>query len=369
MAHLEEIKLSKNRVAHKLHYYENGKARIKYFGYRISKSKVLAVQMEMEANLALDKAGIPRAKKQDIQANNITLGEMVGKISSSRQHDVAAETLKRNLYSMELFIQVVGREMKVKDVTQSHIDQFKVYRYEYAVLEYGRKKWKLDEDKIKRGINKELENIKTMFRAACQKGIIPSIMIPKFEKYVVDRQRLPKVLSDDEIAETAHHLKGEALLAFWIIRYTGARRSEIARKTLSDDRGLKWKHIDWSEGNIRLYAKKKEKLVPMHDKLQDLLLERREELGLALDLEGHVIHFVRDTLTEKFRVAMKKAGINKPGLAVHVLRHTAATKLLLSGADIREVQEFLGHSSITTTEIYTHVNKERLKEKVRKAFD
>ena len=187
-------------------------------------------------------------------------------------------------------------------------------------------------------------------------------------RFLVDRQRLPKILSDDEIINTSTHLEGEALLAFWIIRYTGARRGEIARKTLNDERGLKWKHINWNKRRIRLYAKKKEKLVPMHDKLRDILLARKGQLADNFNPEDHVIHFVRDTLTEKFKGAMKKAGIDKPGVAVHVLRHTAATKLLESGADIRDVQEFLGHSSITTTEIYTHIDMEKLKEKINKAF-
>ena len=83
--------------------------------------------------------------------------------------------------------------------------------------------------------------------------------------------------------------------------------------------------------------------------------------------ELHVIGCVRDTLTEYFRRAMNKAGIDK-AVAVHILRHSAATALLESGANIREVQEWLGYASITTTEIYTHVQQERIKAVVERAF-
>jgi integrase/recombinase XerD len=80
-----------------------------------------------------------------------------------------------------------------------------------------------------------------------------------------------------------------------------------------------------------------------------------------------IIKIRKDTLTACFREAIKKAGIKKDG-AVHILRHTAATTLLDGGANLREVQEFLGHSRITTTEIYTHVSKGKLKAKVDHAF-
>ena len=62
-----------------------------------------------------------------------------------------------------------------------------------------------------------------------------------------------------------------------------------------------------------------------------------------------------------------KAGVDKPG-AVHILRHTAATALLEAGANIREVQEFLGHSQLSTTEIYTHIVQEKLDSAVLRAF-
>jgi len=73
-------------------------------------------------------------------------------------------------------------------------------------------------------------------------------------------------------------------------------------------------------------------------------------------------------LSAYFREAIEKAGIKKRG-AVHILRHTAATALLDAGANLREVQQFLGRSCVTTTEIYTHISKDKLKAKVAKTFD
>jgi site-specific recombinase XerD len=158
------------------------------------------------------------------------------------------------------------------------------------------------------------------------------------------------------------------LLAFWIIRYTGARRGEVARRFADDDRGLKWKHIDWINRTLRLYGKGKEILVPIHQKLYEILLDKRNELSADFDPDDHIIKYIKDTISTYFRRAMNKAGIDKPG-AVHILRHTAATALLEAGANLREVQEFLGHSKVTTTEIYTHVVKEKLQNAVQRAFN
>jgi len=119
---------------------------------------------------------------------------------------------------------------------------------------------------------------------------------------------------------------------------------------------------------VRLYAKKKERMIPLHPRLRELLLARKSEIGEACKPDTHVISFVRDTLSDYFAKARVKAGITKPG-AVHVLRHSAATTLLEANANIREVQQFLGHSSIAVTEIYTHVVNERLENAILRAFN
>jgi len=102
---------------------------------------------------------------------------------------------------------------------------------------------------------------------------------------------------------------------------------------------------------------KRERIIPLHPKLREILLPRR---GV-----GHIIPYIADTITRQFRQAMKKAGINKKG-AVHIIRHTAATYLRANGADLREIQEWLGHKDISTTEIYTHIAVEHLKQTVKK---
>jgi hypothetical protein len=91
---------------------------------------------------------------------------------------------------MKLFMAAVGKDTLVADLKPSHFDQFKNVHFEKAKKAYERKGWPYDEDKVKRGLNKEFENIRVVFRTAMKKGIIPERMLPKIQKIKVDRRRL-----------------------------------------------------------------------------------------------------------------------------------------------------------------------------------
>ena len=116
---------------------------------------------------------------------------------------------------------------------------------------------------------------------------------------------------------------------------------------------------------MRLKDKGKEKTVPLSDDLREILVKKRKDLGKSLNPEAHVIRFTQSALNQRFKKVMRKAGINKKG-SIHILRHSWATEALKQGANIREVQEWLGHTDISTTQIYTHIVNEQLQNLAKK---
>jgi integrase/recombinase XerD len=144
---------------------------------------------------------------------------------------------------------------------------------------------------------------------------------------------------------------------------TGLRVSEVVNLKMSD--------VNLEGGYLRCIGKgQKERLVPLGevairytrlylDKVRPSLLRKQaEENRLFLDRLGKPLR--RETIWKMLRRYGQLAGIEEK-IHPHLLRHSFATHLLEGGAEIRYVQEMLGHTSIATTQIYTHINKERLK--------
>ncbi len=137
-------------------------------------------------------------------------------------------------------------------------------------------------------------------------------------------------------------------LVLMVLYYSGIRVNEIVN--------LKWEDIDFQRGTIHLKTAKgeKERIVFFHEKLKGFI----EYFNLKK--EGYVFlsNFGKkyDDRTVQLIVknAARKSGISKK-VTPHILRHSFATHLLEAGADIRHIQKLLGHSSLQTTQIYTHV--------------
>ena len=222
-----------------------------------------------------------------------------------------------------------------------------------------------------RSLARCLVSIRMFYRFLVSEGKIDSnparfMGIPKMY------QHLPDVLSRDEVEALlvqpdTHTIPGRRDKAMLELLYaTGLRVTELI--------GLKMGNINLEAGYIRTIGKgSKERIIPMGTKAMDSLKEYLRngrpsffgkdpaKAGPYLFLNTRGRPMTRQGLWKIIRNHALKAGISKT-VTPHTVRHSFATHLLEGGADLRSVQIMLGHADISTTQVYTHVARERLKE-------
>ncbi len=176
-------------------------------------------------------------------------------------------------------------------------------------------------------------------------------------------RHLPKVLSMNEIEKIfSQKLSCSDKAVVELLYAAGLRVSELV--------GLDLQNVNIDHGYVRCFGKgSKERLVPIGDEAKSALKKYLKERDYII--QTHNLDTKRLFLTENGRKMsrqdvynlIKQLGesINK-NISPHTVRHSFATHLLENGADLRVVQELLGHSDVSTTQLYTHVSKKRLKE-------
>lgn len=195
-----------------------------------------------------------------------------------------------------------------------------------------------------------------------------SIKQPKLGRHLPSYLTIEEVkkLLDIEI-NTPYDARNKAILE--LMYATGLRISE----TIS----LEFKNIDTEDCIVRVMGKgSKERIVPINDyainALNDYIKNYRPSLIKKgetnyLFINNHGGMLTRQGVFKMIKAECLKKGINK-NISPHTLRHTFATHLLENGADLRVIQELLGHSDIQTTQIYTHITNEKLHEEYMAYF-
>lgn len=181
------------------------------------------------------------------------------------------------------------------------------------------------------------------------------------------RKKLPVYLTIDEVDRLlsievidAFSARNKAILE--LLYSSGLRISELVN--------LEIKNIDFDDCVVRILGKgSKERIVPMNDYAIDALKKYldnfrvdmlKDDINNYVFLNNHGKIMTRQGIFKMIKKECLKKGISK-NISPHTLRHTFATHLLQNGADLRVIQEILGHSDISTTQIYTHVTNEKLK--------
>ena len=223
-------------------------------------------------------------------------------------------------------------------------------------------------------IARKLAAIKAFYRFMTAEGYMdanPAEVVEAGTKGI----KLPRVLSEDEVVRllnqpditSAEGFRDRTMLE--VLYATGMRVSELINLTLE--------RVDLNMKYIIAFGKgSKERIVPLGSVAAEFLQQYLETVRPKLTHEDRNTNIVflafggheltRQRFWQIIRAYGRKAKINK-ALTPHILRHSFATHLLDNGADLRSVQELLGHSDISTTQIYTHLTNKRLRDIYAKA--
>ena len=220
-----------------------------------------------------------------------------------------------------------------------------------------------------RSQSRVISSIRSFFKYLELENIIDSNPSNLLESPKVGK-KLPEFLTVDEVNKLVSEVdrstkEGERNLAIIEVLYgCGLRVSELIELKISE--------IYWKEGFIRIIGKgNKERLVPLGSiaakQLKIYIHEIRVHKKINAECKDHVFlnkngkKISRVMIFKIIKKLTNKAGIKKK-VSPHTLRHSFATHLVEGGADLRAVQEMLGHESITTTEIYTHLDRNYLRQ-------
>ena len=246
--------------------------------------------------------------------------------------------------------------LRMYDVPPKKVEPEMVRNYMSRLYEQGREK---------SSQARALSSIKSFFNYLLLEEVIESSPAELIEAPKASRP-LPDTLSVEEIDRligsidnsTVKGLRDQAILE--VLYSCGLRVSELCELRMGD--------LFFGEGYIRVIGKgDKQRLVPVSGMARDRIQlymerrkeERRKEEILFLNNRGKKL--TRVMIFTIIKQAAQRAGINKK-ISPHTFRHSFATHLLEGGANIRQVQELLGHENILTTEIYTHLDSSHLRQ-------
>ncbi len=253
----------------------------------------------------------------------------------------------KDLKELEFFLESNYKNLDVREIDYFILRKFIIF---------------LNTKKInKKSIARKISTLKSFFKFLVREEIIKSspaasLLYPRQEK------KLPVFLTEKEVVSLLESIKGEGFLQLRdkaILEFlysTGARVSEMVN--------LRKEDVDLIGGMAKVMGKgRRERILPLGEPaikaINDYLKKRKDKSEfLFVNYRGRKLsdRGVR-LIIEKY---IKKLSLNT-GISPHTLRHTFATHLLNRGADLRSVQELLGHKSISTTQVYLHLSIENLK--------
>jgi integrase/recombinase XerC len=292
-------------------------------------------------------------------------------IHLEKERDVSPNTITAYRRDLDEFVTFLGGYYGAREWSWQGIDRLAIRGF----LAYQTRR-KLN----KRSISRSLSAVRSFYKYLHRNEQVEAnpargVASPKQDKYLpgyLDRAQITLLFQAAELKAQGGKFSDVRNSAILEIFYsTGMRLSEL--------RGINRMDIDLLSQQVKVRGKgRKERIIPIGDHAQLALRNyesKRDELLRTIGAKGDRTAFFLSSRGKRISIRAIQNAVKgfldkideSSGLSTHSLRHTFATHLLDAGADLRAVQELLGHSSISTTQIYTHTSVERLKQVYEKA--
>ena len=244
-------------------------------------------------------------------------------------------------------------KLKLKDIKEENINKYISYLFELNLKSSS--------------VNRKISSIKSLYIFLVKKNILKNspvneVISPKQEKY------LPFSMSEDEVdkllnsPKPSNKIEKRDKAMIEMLYATGMRISELVNLKITD--------IDTQRCVVKVLGKgSKERLIPFGEaaleSLNAYLSDREESTSKEIFLSNRRTKISRIAFWHRIKLYLSRENL-KHSISPHTLRHAFATHLLNRGADLRSVQLLLGHSDLSTTQIYTHIAKQRLSDVLKK---
>lgn len=246
-----------------------------------------------------------------------------------------------------------NKDLKYKNLQEDHINQYISFLFQRKMRSSS--------------VNRKISSIKSFYIFLVKRNFLKNsplndLVTPKQEKYLpesMSEAEVDKLLNSPDVANKIEN-RDKAMIE--MLYATGMRISELVNLKITD--------VDMKRCVVKVFGKgSKERLVPFGetalDSLKSYLNNRERSSSKEIFLSNRGKKMTRVAFWQRVKVYLIRENL-KNSISPHTLRHAFATHLINRGADLRSVQLLLGHSDLSTTQIYTHIAKQRLSDVLKK---
>ena len=263
-------------------------------------------------------------------------------------------TVKAYEADISSFLQwLENKDLKYNNLQEEHINKYISFLFQRKMKSAS--------------VNRKISSIKSFYIFLVKRNFVKNsplndLVTPKQEKYLpesMSEAEVDKLLNSPDVANKIEN-RDKAMIE--MLYATGMRISELVNLKMTD--------VDMKRSVVKVFGKgSKERLVPFGetalDSLRSYLNEREQSSSKEIFLSNRGKKMTRVAFWQRVKVYLIRENL-KNSISPHTLRHAFATHLLNRGADLRSVQLLLGHSDLSTTQIYTHIAKQRLSDVLKK---